>query len=77
MHLGQFVLFLLTLYISLDTAFGFTSTFGSASNPPESLRSIPLFVLLNIWPGAYGTHSLFTYVIRNTDRTFSIPSIAR
>lgn len=52
MHLGQFALFFVTMYIALDTAFGFTSTFGSVSSPPDSIRSIPLFVLTSIWPGA-------------------------
>jgi len=40
-----------TLYISLDVAFSFTTVFGPA-DPPQSLRSIPLFVLTCIWPGA-------------------------
>jgi hypothetical protein len=52
MHIGQLAFFVVTLYISLDTAFGFTSTFGTLSHPPDSLRSIPLFVLTSIWPAA-------------------------
>ncbi|KAF8989714.1 chitin synthase III catalytic subunit-domain-containing protein [Cyathus striatus] len=41
-----------TTYISLDVALGITETLGGLSNPPERLKSIPLFVLLNIWPAA-------------------------
>ncbi|KXN86845.1 Chitin synthase export chaperone [Leucoagaricus sp. SymC.cos] len=52
MHGIQFAFFLVTLYISLDTAFGFTSAFGESSTPPDALRSVPLFVLTSIWPGA-------------------------
>lgn len=39
-----------TLYIALDTAFGFTSVFQST--PPQSLHNIGLFVLTCIWPAA-------------------------
>ncbi|KAG8975767.1 hypothetical protein FRB90_009410, partial [Tulasnella sp. 427] len=42
--------FVATLYISLDTAFGWTSAFGP-SNPPIAQKNIPLFVLTSIWPG--------------------------
>ncbi|KAF8886725.1 chitin synthase III catalytic subunit [Infundibulicybe gibba] len=38
-----------TTYIALDVAFTFTNALGP-SNPPEALRSIPLFVLTTIWP---------------------------
>lgn len=40
-----------TTYIALDVAFTFTSVFGP-SNPPQTLHSVPLFVLTTIWPGA-------------------------
>ncbi|KAF9444660.1 hypothetical protein P691DRAFT_807003 [Macrolepiota fuliginosa MF-IS2] len=65
LHAGQFAFFLVTMFIALDTAFGFTSTFGSVSNPPDSIRSIPLFVLTSIWPGAAAVLSLFVtaYVV--------------
>ncbi|KAI0695038.1 chitin synthase III catalytic subunit [Cytidiella melzeri] len=43
--------FAATTYISLDVGLTITSAFGP-SNPPESLHSIPLFVLTTIWPGA-------------------------
>ncbi|KAJ8580495.1 hypothetical protein M405DRAFT_834255 [Rhizopogon salebrosus TDB-379] len=42
--------FVATTYISLDVGFSFTSVIGR-SNPPQSLKSIPLFVLTSIWPG--------------------------
>ncbi|KJA28319.1 hypothetical protein HYPSUDRAFT_33659 [Hypholoma sublateritium FD-334 SS-4] len=38
------------IYISLDIALGVTNAVGGISNPPESLRSIALFVLTSIWP---------------------------
>jgi len=41
-----------TLYICLDIALGITETLGGLSSPPERIRSIPLFVLMNIWPPA-------------------------
>jgi hypothetical protein len=41
--------FAATTYISLDVGLGFTKTLGT-STPPESLHSIPLFVLTSIWP---------------------------
>ena len=43
-------LFVGTLYVSLDTALGFTTAF--VSSPPRELNNIALFVLTNIWPGA-------------------------
>ncbi|KAI0088926.1 chitin synthase III catalytic subunit [Irpex rosettiformis] len=43
--------FAATTYIALDVGFTFTSALGP-SNPPESLHSVPLFVLTTIWPGA-------------------------
>jgi len=39
-----------TLYIALDVALGFTQAVGGLSNPPERIKSIPLFVLTSIWP---------------------------
>jgi len=51
-HVLSLVFFIATGYISLDIAFGFTQTIGGVSNPPESLHSIPLFVLTSVWPGA-------------------------
>ncbi|KDR85909.1 hypothetical protein GALMADRAFT_52946 [Galerina marginata CBS 339.88] len=39
------------IYISLDIALGVTDVIGGVSSPPESLRSIALFVLTSIWPG--------------------------
>ncbi|KAL9710062.1 hypothetical protein Ac2012v2_007124 [Leucoagaricus gongylophorus] len=39
-----------TLYICLDIALGITETLGGLSSPSERIRSIPLFVLMNIWP---------------------------
>ncbi|KZV98289.1 hypothetical protein EXIGLDRAFT_607098 [Exidia glandulosa HHB12029] len=39
-----------TTYVALDTAFHFTTAFES--NPPQELKNIALFVLVNIWPGA-------------------------
>lgn len=51
MHIGQFAFFFVTMFIALATAFGFTSAFGSLSNPPDALRNVPLFVLTSIWPG--------------------------
>ncbi|OAX39071.1 hypothetical protein K503DRAFT_865701 [Rhizopogon vinicolor AM-OR11-026] len=42
--------FVATTYISLDVGFSWTNVIGK-SNPPQSLNSIPLFVLTSIWPG--------------------------
>jgi len=39
-----------TVYIALDIGLGITTTIGGVSSPPESLRSIPLFILTSIWP---------------------------
>jgi hypothetical protein len=47
------IIFGLTTYLSLDVALGITETIGGPSNPPDSLRSISLFVLLNVWPALY------------------------
>jgi len=39
----------LTTYISMDIAFGYTTTFAPPK-PPQALNSIPLFVLTTLWP---------------------------
>ena len=51
MYVFSILFFVVTTYIALDVGFTFSSTF--ASNPPNSLRSIALFVLTSIWPGVY------------------------
>ena len=38
-----------TGYIALDTAFGYTATFVSSTQPPDN-RSIGLYVLYQLWP---------------------------
>jgi hypothetical protein len=59
------VLFAGTLYISLDVALGLTETIGGASNPVQSIRSIPLFVLTSIWPAVASLLylGLMTYIV--------------
>ncbi|KAG1727526.1 chitin synthase III catalytic subunit-domain-containing protein [Suillus lakei] len=42
--------FVATTYISLDVGLTLTHVLGT-SNPPQSINSIPLFVLTSIWPG--------------------------
>lgn len=42
--------FVATTYISLDVGLTLTQVLGT-SNPPQSINSIPLFVLTSIWPG--------------------------
>ncbi|KAL0955371.1 hypothetical protein HGRIS_001620 [Hohenbuehelia grisea] len=56
--------FAATTYIALDVGFTFTRTFGP-SNPPQSLKSIPLFVLTSIWPGVAALlyFGLMTYIV--------------
>jgi hypothetical protein len=49
------VLYLIpTLYVSLDTALGWTDVFGLGANPTTAtvrdLKSVALFVLTLIWP---------------------------
>jgi len=39
------------IYISLDIALGITTVIGGVSDPASDLRSIALFVIMNIWPG--------------------------
>ncbi|KAG2066833.1 hypothetical protein BDR04DRAFT_1167369 [Suillus decipiens] len=41
--------FAATTYISLDVGLSITHVLGT-SNPPQSINSIPLFVLTSIWP---------------------------
>ncbi|KAF8308559.1 hypothetical protein DL93DRAFT_2219505 [Clavulina sp. PMI_390] len=55
--------FAATTYISLDTAFGFSSTF--TSHPPSELRGIALFVLTSIWPAfcAFAYFVIMIYVV--------------
>ena len=50
------LIFGLTTYLSLDVALGVTQTIGAPSNPVDSLHSISLFVLLNMWPPLYVPH---------------------
>ncbi|TEB24880.1 hypothetical protein FA13DRAFT_1756768 [Coprinellus micaceus] len=44
------IFFGVTVYIGLDVGLGFTDVIGGLSDPPESIRSIALFVLTSIWP---------------------------
>ncbi|KAG6806077.1 hypothetical protein H0H92_012796, partial [Tricholoma furcatifolium] len=44
------LVFALGTYLSLDTALGITTAIGAPADPPSDLKSIPLFVILNIWP---------------------------
>jgi len=57
-------LFAVTTYISLDTAFGFTSAF-KPSNPPSNLTNITLFVLTSVWPAfcVFAYLIIMTYVV--------------
>jgi hypothetical protein len=57
-----------TLYIALDTAFGYTSVFQS--DDPAALNNIGLFVLTSIWPGAYVVpeHSTRDFYWHSMDR---------
>jgi hypothetical protein len=59
-----------SLYIALDTAFGFTSVFKST--PPEALHNIGLFVLTCIWPpvAAILYFALMTYIVLGVLREF-------
>jgi hypothetical protein len=58
------IIFVATLYISLDVALGLTHALGPSSNPRE-LRSIPLFILTSIWPAvaAVAYLGIMIYVI--------------
>lgn len=53
------------IYISLDLALGLTTVIGGVSDPPEALRSIPLFVITSIWPGLYVSPYLITQLTSN------------
>ncbi|KAG5651577.1 hypothetical protein H0H81_008160 [Sphagnurus paluster] len=44
------LIFALGTYISLDIALGVTDAIGAPAIPVQSLRNIPLFVVLSIWP---------------------------
>ncbi|KAG6864434.1 hypothetical protein C0991_009560, partial [Blastosporella zonata] len=61
------LIFGLGTYLSLDVALGATTVIGGPSNPPTSLRSISLFVVLSIWPLACVViyFALMTYIILN------------
>ncbi|KAG8860551.1 hypothetical protein FRB96_003805 [Tulasnella sp. 330] len=48
---GTAAFFVATLYISLDTALGWTKAFAPG-NPTVALKNIPLFVLTTVWPAA-------------------------
>ncbi|KAJ7498050.1 chitin synthase III catalytic subunit [Mycena galericulata] len=56
--------FAATTYISLDIGLSITSVFGP-SKPPQSLGSIPLFVLTSIWPAVTVLlyFGLMTYIV--------------
>ncbi|KAJ6457438.1 chitin synthase III catalytic subunit [Mycena vitilis] len=56
--------FAATTYISLDVGLSITTVFGPSS-PPESLHSIPVFVLTSIWPAATVViyFALMTYIV--------------
>jgi hypothetical protein len=56
-------IFIATTYISLDTGFGFSSTFKS--NPPADLKNTALFVLTSVWPlfCAAAYFAIMTYVV--------------
>jgi len=53
------IAFGVTVYISLDIGLGITTLIGGVSNPPEALKSIPLFILTSIWPAA----TAFLYLV--------------
>ncbi|KAF8337559.1 chitin synthase III catalytic subunit [Cantharellus anzutake] len=58
------ILFGATTYISLDTAFSFTTAFNP-SNPPSILQNVPLFVLTSVWPAfcAFAYFIIISYVV--------------
>lgn len=64
-YIFTIIFFAVTTYISLDVALGITTAIGGLSSPPESLHSIPLFVLTSIWPGACAVIYLIlmTYIV--------------
>ncbi|KIK06332.1 hypothetical protein K443DRAFT_674320 [Laccaria amethystina LaAM-08-1] len=64
-YIFTIIFFAVTTYISLDVALGITTAVGGLSSPPESLHSIPLFVLTSIWPAACAIVYLIlmTYIV--------------
>lgn len=44
------LIFRVATYLSLDVGLSVTQAIGAPSNPPDSLQSISLFVVLNMWP---------------------------
>ncbi|CAA7264959.1 unnamed protein product [Cyclocybe aegerita] len=64
-YIFTLITFAIGLYISLDIGLGITETIGGASNPPEALRSIALFILTSIWPGicALAYLGLMSYIV--------------
>ncbi|KAF8893736.1 chitin synthase III catalytic subunit-domain-containing protein [Gymnopilus junonius] len=53
------------IYISLDIGLGVTTTIGGVSSPPQSLKSIALFVLTSIWPAVCAIlyFLIMTYIV--------------
>jgi len=47
-HGFSLIFFVVTTYIALDTAMGFTSVFKSV--PPNQLKNVGLFILVWLWP---------------------------
>ena len=62
------VAFGVTVYISLDIGLGITTLIGGVSNPPDALRSIPLFILTSIWPPLW----VFVFILRGVIKQNSI-----
>jgi len=64
-YVVSIIIFAVATYLSLDVALGVTQTIGAPSNPPDALRSISLFVILNIWPAltALIYFILMTYIV--------------
>ncbi|KAG6896811.1 hypothetical protein C0992_005911 [Termitomyces sp. T32_za158] len=71
-YIFSVLLFALGVYLALDTALGATDAIGGASDPPQALRSISLFVVLNIWPllCAVVYLALMTYIVVKVLREF-------
>ncbi|KAG5641748.1 hypothetical protein DXG03_004293 [Asterophora parasitica] len=59
------LIFALGTYLSLDVALGITTAIGAPASPASGLKSIPLFVLLNIWPllCAVAYFAIMAYVV--------------
>ncbi|EIN08749.1 hypothetical protein PUNSTDRAFT_52231 [Punctularia strigosozonata HHB-11173 SS5] len=64
-HFFVLAFFVATTYISLDTAFNWTSAFAPSRQDPASLHNIALFVLTNIWPAvaAIVYFALMLYIV--------------